>query len=441
MPTTQDYEFLLDCENVIGVDYDEAENEVRVFVSRKLPPDALEDEDDVEKRVREVGDTEVTVDVVDAGYGEERKGFDPLATLEVVPEAAAGRSDRHRPVPGGVSEANAELSAGTGGPYPARITEDVDGEASEAVWSDAVDPDDLVRLSNNHVYARSNEADLGESILQPSPHDGGDPDDEVGELVGYVPIEDGVRVDVAARSVDRRREADRYHELDEAWPTGVRRDEYGQLRGETLTKTGRTTGVTSATVEATSASVEVEFGAEQGTVRLRDQLITDYMSEGGDSGSPVFLEDGELVGLLFAGSFQQTICNRIENVERQLGVEILPEEPGEDDGDDGGGEDDEPDVPVYTTTFETDLEIDLEGATLALKSVTFDDRPSPGATVSATVVVAASEPGAYWLEVDGERRTFETEAGGRDRALEFDVPVPDGADGSVILSVRGGPVE
>ena len=28
---------------------------------------------------------------------------------------------------------------------------------------------------------------------------------------------------------------------------------------------------------------------------LRDQLITDYMSEGGDSGSPVFLEDGELV--------------------------------------------------------------------------------------------------------------------------------------------------
>lgn len=440
MPTTQDYEYLLDCENVIGVDYDEAENEVRVFVSRKLPPDALEDEDDVEKRVREVGDTEVTVDVVDAGYGEEREGFDPLATLEVVPEAAEGRSDRHRPVPGGVSEANAELSAGTGGPYPARITEDADGEASEAVWSDAVGPHDLVRLSNNHVYARSNEADIGESILQPSPHDGGGPDDEVGELVGYVPIEDGVRVDVAARSVDREREADRYHELDGAWPTDVRRGEYGELRGETLTKTGRTTGVTSATVEATSASVEVEFGAEQGTVRLRDQLITDYMSEGGDSGSPVFREDGELVGLLFAGSFQQTICNRIENVERQLGVEILLEEPGEDGGG-GADEDDEPDVPVYTTTFETALEVDLEGATLDLESVTFDDRPSPGATVSATVVVAASEPGAYWLEVDGERRTLEIEADDSDRALEFDVSIPDGADRSVALAVRGGAVE
>ncbi|MDG5817421.1 hypothetical protein [Natronococcus sp. A-GB7] len=437
MPTTQDFEYLLECKNVIGVDYDESENEVRVFVSQKEPPSSLEDKDDVEKRIHEVGDADITVDVVDAGYGEERQGFDPLATLEVVPEAAAGRNDRHRPIPAGVSESNAELTAGTGGPYPARVADDAD---SDAVWSDAAEPGDLVRLSNNHVYARSNEADPGEPIRQPAPRDDGGPDDAVGDLVGYVPIADGVRVDVAARSVDRERESDRYYELDPEWPTGVRRDGYGQLRGETVTKTGRTTGVTSATVEATSASVDVEFGPEQGTVTLRDQLITGYMSEGGDSGSPVFLEDGQLVGLLFAGSAQQTICNRIGNVERELGVEILLEEP--DDGN-GGGDDDEDDrdVSVYTTSFETDLEVDLEGATLELESVTFDDRLLPGTTVPATVVVEASEPGAYWLEVDGERRTLEVEPDDRDRSVEVEVQIPDRADGSVTLSVRGGPVE
>ncbi|AGB36467.1 chymotrypsin family serine protease [Natronococcus occultus] len=435
MPTTQDFEYLLECENVIGVDYDEDAKEVRVFVSRKVPPDTLEDEDDVEKRVREVGDTEITVDVVDAGYGEERQGFDPLSTLEPVPEAAEGRSDRKRPVPAGASEANAALSAGTGGPYPARVT----GDAEDAVWDEAVEPDDLVRLSNNHVYARSNEAELGESILQPSPHDGGDRGDEVGELVGYVPIEDGVRVDVAARSADPERESDRYHELDEAWPTGVRRDGYGELRGEALTKTGRTTGVTSATVEATSATVEVEFGAEQGTVRLRDQLITDYMSEGGDSGSSVFCEDGELVGLLFAGSFQQTICNRIENVERQLGVEILLE----DDGDDENGDDpgDGSDVPVYTTTVATDLEVDLQTAVLELESITFDERPRPGATVAATVVVKADDPGEYWLEAGGDRRTFDLGDADREREIDVEVPIPEDSGATATVSLRGGVLE
>ncbi|ELY60236.1 hypothetical protein C491_03030 [Natronococcus amylolyticus DSM 10524] len=441
MPKTQDFEYLLECKNVIGVDYDESENEVRVFVSQKEPPGTLEDKDDVEKRIREVGDEEITVDVVDAGYGEERQGFDPLATLEAVPEAAEGRSDRKRPVPAGASEANDDLSAGTGGPYPARVT----GDAEDAIWDEAVEPDELVRLSNNHVYARSNEADLGESILQPSPHDGGGPDDEVGQLVGYVPVEDGVEVDVAARSVDPERESDRYHELDEAWPTGIRRDEYGDLRDETLTKTGRTTGVTSATVEATSATVEVEFGAEQGSVTLRDQLITDYMSEGGDSGSPVFLENGELVGLLFAGSFQQTICNRIENVERQLGVEILLEEPddgngGGDDDDDEDDEDDDRDVPVYTTSFETDLEIDLRDATLALESVTFDEQPEPGATVGGTVVVTATEAGEYWLEVGDERKTFESGRDDAEHEIDVTVPLPDDADSTVTVAIRGGTI-
>ncbi|MFC6767929.1 hypothetical protein ACFQE6_23895, partial [Natrinema soli] len=222
MTSTQAYEYLLECENVIGVDYDEDEDRVTVFVSQKRPRDCLSDEDDVETRVAEAGD-DVDVSVVDSGYDEKREGFDALSTLEPMPEAAEDRQGRHRPVPAGVSEINANSTAGTGGPYPARVEE---ASAGAATWDDAVEAGDLVRLSNNHVYARSNAADFGEPVLQPSPVDGGVADDEVGDLVGYVPIEDGSLVDAAARSVDPDRESATYFGLDEDWPTGVRREGY-----------------------------------------------------------------------------------------------------------------------------------------------------------------------------------------------------------------------
>ncbi len=65
----------------------------------------------------------VTVHVEDAGYGDERDGFDALAFLEPLPDAEAGRHNRHRPVVGGISEINAKSTAATAGPYPARVTD------------------------------------------------------------------------------------------------------------------------------------------------------------------------------------------------------------------------------------------------------------------------------------------------------------------------------
>lgn len=44
-------------------------------------------------------------------------------------------------------------------------------------------------LSNNHVLANSNDAVIGDAILQPGPHDGGRyPDDRIAALAGFVPI-------------------------------------------------------------------------------------------------------------------------------------------------------------------------------------------------------------------------------------------------------------
>ncbi|RKD95414.1 chymotrypsin family serine protease [Halopiger aswanensis] len=444
MPSTQDYEYLLECENVIGVDYDDEANRVTVFVSRKRPKDCLAEKDDVEKRIADAGD-DVDVEVVDSGYDEEREGFDALSVLEPVPEAAPGRTDRHRPVPAGVSEINANSTAGTGGPYPARVEDpDVASDDDGAVWRDDVAAGDLVRLSNNHVYARSNAADLGEAVLQPSPEDGGDGDDRVGDLVGYVPVEDGVRVDVAARSADPERESATYYELEDAWPTGVRRENYADLRGETVTKTGRTTGVSSAPIEATGASVRVDFG-EQGVVTLREQLVAGPMSEPGDSGSPVFLEDGTLVGLLFAGSARQTICNRIANVEAELGVEILTAEPGSgsdgtgDEGDREGPNEDEDGVPVSVTTLDRTVSVDLETPELTLEALHFDGELRPGATVDATATVAGA-PGEYWLEIAEERTTVPIGADEDRAATTLPVSVPDDATESVTIRVRGGPI-
>lgn len=451
MPSTPDYEFLLECENVIGVDYDEDAEQLTVFVSQKRPKSALDAADDVETRLADAGD-DVDVTVVDAGYDETREGFDAMdantetetGPIEAVPEAAPGRQDRHRPVPGGVSEINANSTAATAGPYPARVD---DPEASAARWREDVAAGDLVRLANNHTYARSNAAEFGELILQPSPQDGGTADnDAVGELVGYVPIEDDGRVDVAARSVDPTQETATYYELDEEWPTGVYRDDYADLRGETVTKTGRTSGVTSAELEATSASVRVDIG-DQEPALFREQLVAGPLSEPGDSGSPVFLDDGALVGLLFAGSSQQTICNRIAAVETELGVEVLTAEPDEE-SESGTGPEPTASVPVYTTTMDHTIDVDLavETPSPTLDSLSFDGKIRSGDSVDVTATITAA-PGTYWLAIDGERTTVtvpETDRGEENEtetaAATVTVSIPDEPDDSLSLRVRGGPI-
>ncbi|WP_227355540.1 S1 family peptidase [Haladaptatus salinisoli] len=443
MTHTQDFEDLLDCKNVLGVEYEEETNTLTVFVSQKLPESELADEDNVEKRV---ADADVELKVEDAGYGDEREGFDALSLVEPIPEADKDRKDRHRPVVGGVSEINAKSTAATAGPYPARVT-----DASKANWSDAVSNGDLVRLSNNHVYARVNKAQLGEPIVQPSPRDGGGlPDDKTGELRGYVTVEDGSLVDVAARSADPERESPEYHELDDSWPTGVRREGYRSLKGETVTKTGRTTGVTQSQVRAVGASVRVNFG-EAGTLTLRDQIIAGAMSKGGDSGSPVFHDSsGELVGLLFAGSKRQTIFNKIGNVESELGVELLTEEPGGGGGGVGGGGDGGgkggDTSPTYRETFDTTVTVSMNSPELSLESFSVRGSPSPGAAVDATAAVSGTAPGTGWLEVQGTRTTFElTEKHARGGKYRRDVAVtltvPESPGDSFEVRVEGGYVD
>jgi hypothetical protein len=51
--------------------------------------------------------------------------------------------------------------------------------------------------------------------------------------------------------------------------------------------------------------------------------MTGYMSAGGDSGSAVLNSEKQLVGLLFAGSSNTMIMNRIQNVFNALQVSLV----------------------------------------------------------------------------------------------------------------------
>ncbi len=453
MTHTQEFEHLLDCKNVLGVDYDEDTDTLTVFVSQKLPDTELADEDNVKKRV-----SGVSLHVEDAGYGDERDGFDALAFLEQIPEAEGDRKDRHRPVVGGISEINAKSTAATAGPYPARVT-----DTSKANWGDSVSEGDLVRLSNNHVYARVNEADFGEPVIQPSPMDGGSmPDDETGELRGYVTVEDGALVDVAARSVTPEQESAEYYKLDDSWPTSIRREDYRSLKGQTVTKTGRTTGVTQGDVKATGATVRVNYG-DAGTIKLRDQCLAGPMSKGGDSGSPVFLDSsGELVGLLFAGSSRQTIFCKIGAVESELGVELLTEEPGSggNGGSDGGSGGNgggghggsggrggsgggNGGSPTYHKTFDTTVSVSTDGPELSLESFSVTGAADSENRMNAVATVSGTATGTGWLSAQGERTTFELTAehardGNFVRDVSVTLTVPDSSTDSFDVHVTGG---
>lgn len=112
-------------------------------------------------------------------------------------------------------------------------------------------------LSNNHVMANSNNASIGDNILQPGPFDGGsDPGDKIGTLANFVEI----KFDGSDNVVDAAIASIVYGDV-----MSYTGDEgYGQPSAVTMpasvdmpvTKYGRTTEGTVGTVYATNAMVD-----------------------------------------------------------------------------------------------------------------------------------------------------------------------------------------
>jgi len=177
-------------------------------------------------------------------------------------------------------------------------------------------------LSNNHVLANSNDASLGDRILQPGPHDGGtQPADVIGRLSRFVPI----KFDGSCNYVDAAIAEVPFHEIDRDiyWNGYPASAAMAATAGMLLKKTGRTTNFTTGKVTAIGATVNINYGGGK-VAKFCNQIVTTAMSAGGDSGSLVLDEANHPVGLLFAGSSVATILNPIALVQLALKVRIWP---------------------------------------------------------------------------------------------------------------------
>ncbi len=268
------------------------------------------------------------------------RSIDGIAT-DVYPTGAIHAlslpTGRFRPAPGGVSTGHIHITAGTLGCLVKRN-------------------DKTFILSNNHVLANSNMASPGDMILQPGPFDGGTVEkDQIARLTEYVPIifENETGRCIFARAItgafnffaritgsSTRLEsinisstsnlvdcaiAEPFSEGDvvnEILKIGTITGTAEGILDMQVKKSGRTTGLTTGIIEQTDATVRVNFGSGK-TALFADQLIAGPMSRGGDSGSVVLNSLDEVVGLLFAGSTNTTIINRIQNVFSSLNVTLV----------------------------------------------------------------------------------------------------------------------
>lgn len=243
--------------------------------------------------------------------------------------------DRWRPAPGGVSIGHYAITAGTLGCLVTKNNQ-------------------VYILSNNHVLANSNDAKIGDAILQPGNYDGGTMADQIATLAEFVPIDFGDIPPVCgiAKGVEAVLNAvaqalGSQHRLSTfqkslgtnqvdcalALPTSpdlVRKDilnvgapkgVHQAALGTAVQKSGRTTGHTTGQIIQIDVTVQVSYGTRIAT--FTDQLMAGAMSAGGDSGSVVLDGEGYVVGLLFAGSETTTIINPIQAVIDALNVQVV----------------------------------------------------------------------------------------------------------------------
>ncbi len=279
-------------------------------------------------------------------------------------EALVDPRDRFRPnIPCGVSIGHYKVTAGTLG----------------AVVLDRNTGEPLI-LSNNHVLANSNDAEIGDAILQPGPTDHGvRPDDAVAKLhrfemlrfydesgTGPTPpttspplfppggcdlVEFFVSVgnalsrisgsskrltSVPAPKAQTETTPIYPNQVDAALarpnnpmlfqqtiaeigrPNGVKLPQLGME----IRKHGRTTGYTEGTVTLMNATVDVSYG-ENVQARFVGQVIGTPMSQGGDSGALIIESDSlNAVGLLFAGSRRASIFTPMQTVLDVLEVDL-----------------------------------------------------------------------------------------------------------------------
>lgn len=334
---------LLELPNVVGValgnkfskEEDTGKPCITALVSAKLDRSMLADDELVPKKIGqtltdvvEIGDifagdieptpagTNIHVSEVMDMFAPETPQTEARAEAPTDSIYATGFSNsltkRIRPAMGGFSVGHYKITAGTLGtccydltPFPSI-------------------PSRYYILSNNHVLANSNDARIGDWILQPGPYDGGNVlRDRIARLTRYVPIRFRTPTSTPLNYVDAAIAEGNLQDLsrDIYWG-GMVKDLYTAPKVDDIVqKTGRTTGFTTGKVTNINATVDVNYGGGR-VARFRNQIVTTRMGAPGDSGSLVCNRDEHAVGLLFAGSSTRTICNNIALVQILLKVRV-----------------------------------------------------------------------------------------------------------------------
>lgn len=317
-------ELLLGKPNVVGVGTGFRERQGRAFdelcvvamVDRKIPKAGLSPEALIPHEV-----DGVPTDVIQVGR---------LQAMQT-------RSDRWRPAPGGVSIGHFHVTAGT----------------LACIVRDKATRERLI-LSNNHVLANSNEAAIGDPVLQPGTFDGGSEEtDTIAHVTRFELLsfkEEPATCEVAkaveallnllARLFGSQHRIQAYRSdaqainiidaavarpLDDGLVTeeildiGVVGGTSPAMLGMSVRKSGRTTGYTTGDIRVLDATVDVDYNGR--VARFEGQIVSTPMSSPGDSGSLLVAGNALLaVGLLFAGSQQATIYNPIGAVLDKLDV-------------------------------------------------------------------------------------------------------------------------
>ena len=278
--------------------------------------------------VNQGGQAVVQVYLVDASVAGVPDVLDGVSVRRLVTGRLMAWSDpttKLRPAPIGYSVGHFAITAGT-----------IGGRVKDAASN-------LFLLSNNHVLANSNDAAIGDAILQPGPVDGGVAADQIGTLAAFKAIDfsgAGNTIDAALATANttvlsNTTPADDGYGMPSGTIWGDANndrvfDNKNALINLNVQKYGRTTKLTKGAITGINATLnicyEVLFIFCIKSATFVDQIVIEpgAFSGGGDSGSMIVTDDENRnpVALLFAGSSMQTIANRIDLVLNHFGVSV-----------------------------------------------------------------------------------------------------------------------
>jgi hypothetical protein len=226
------------------------------------------------------------------------------------------------PVLAGVSGGNAELDLGQLGLC-----------ASGTIGAVVTGGGRSFFLSNNHLFARSNRASLGEDIVHPGRADFSGCDlaqtHRVADLSAFREIRflrqgEGSSLDVPNRidaAIAEIRPGVNFSPMTACGYTPSSTVQAATV-GLTVKKCGRTSMLTTGVVTGINATVVVDYSFN-GFALFTGQILTTGMAAAGDSGSLLVTSvNNRPVGLLFAGSNSVSVHNPIGEVLTALGVTI-----------------------------------------------------------------------------------------------------------------------